>query len=183
MSNFALFLLLYDLILTDAVLYLARQLRLAINLGKPLGPGGSWLYFDPVLYLVVPIIWVVIFTMTSVYASRRTVRAVDDFQTVTLALAGVAYFFPRVYPSAFCVLFYPQSSDPFHLADSSASRLACLEGRLAPRAAPCPHRRRGQGRAMGGRDGEGVRLDRVGTARVPGRRPGQAAKRVALSLS
>jgi exopolysaccharide biosynthesis polyprenyl glycosylphosphotransferase len=111
--NFTLFLLLCDLILTDAALYLARQMRLALDLGKPLGPGGSWLYFYPVLYLIVPIIWLVIFTFASVYDSRRTLRAVDDLQTVATAtalaisvFAGVAYFFFRDFSRLLFVYFF-----------------------------------------------------------------------------
>jgi exopolysaccharide biosynthesis polyprenyl glycosylphosphotransferase len=111
--NFTLFLLLCDLILTDAALYLARQLRLALELGKPLGPGGAWLYFDPLLYLILPTIWVVIFTMLSVYDRRRTLRAVDDFQTLalatlfaTMAFAGVAYFFFRELSRLLFVYFF-----------------------------------------------------------------------------
>jgi FlaA1/EpsC-like NDP-sugar epimerase len=87
--------------LTTVVLYLARQWRLAIDLGKPVG-SSEWLYFQSILYLIVPIIWFIIFTMMSVYDSRRTVRAADDFQIVTqatlvasLVFAGVAYFFYR----------------------------------------------------------------------------------------
>lgn len=99
--RFTLFLLFCDLALTTVALYLARQLRLAIDLGKPVG-SSEWLYFQSILYLIVPIIWFIIFTMMSVYDSRRTVRAADDFQIVTqatlvasLVFAGVAYFFYR----------------------------------------------------------------------------------------
>jgi len=111
--NFTLFLLACDLALTNIALYLARQQRLSIEIGKPLGPGGSWLYFEPIFYLIVPGIWLVIFTMMSVYDSRRTRRAVDDLQTVaqatliaSLVLAGVAYFFFRELSRLLFVYFF-----------------------------------------------------------------------------
>jgi exopolysaccharide biosynthesis polyprenyl glycosylphosphotransferase len=111
--NFTLFLLLSDLILTDVALYLARQLRLALELGKPLGPGGAWLYFSPALYLIVPVIWLMLFTFAGVYDSRRTLRAVDDLQTVSKAtlvaafvLAGVAYCFFRDFSRLLFIYFF-----------------------------------------------------------------------------
>jgi len=82
--------------------YLARHLRVVLALGAPVGPEGAWLQFDPLHYLIVPFIWIIIFTLMSVYDSRRTLRVVDDLQTVALAVM------------------------------------------LAPRAAPCPHRRRAE---------------------------------------
>jgi exopolysaccharide biosynthesis polyprenyl glycosylphosphotransferase len=100
--SFTLFLLVSDIILTNVALYEARQLRLALDLGKSLGPGDAWLYFDPILFPIVSIIWVLIFTTMGVYDSRRTLRAADDFQIVaqaamlaTLVFAGVAYVFFR----------------------------------------------------------------------------------------
>ncbi len=96
--SFTLFLLISDVILTNVALYEARQLRLALDLGSSLGPRNNWLYFDPVLFVIVSIIWVVIFIMVGVYDSRRTLRAADDLQIVTqatmlatLVFAGVAY--------------------------------------------------------------------------------------------
>jgi exopolysaccharide biosynthesis polyprenyl glycosylphosphotransferase len=100
--NLALFLLVTDSILTVFALYLARQLRVAIDLGVNIGPAGKWLHFDPILYVTVAIIWVVIFALMSVYDSRRTLRLVDELQVIapatvlaTLVFAGVAYFFFR----------------------------------------------------------------------------------------
>jgi exopolysaccharide biosynthesis polyprenyl glycosylphosphotransferase len=111
--NFTLLLLVSDLLLTDAILYLARELRLAVELGTHLGPQGRWLQFDPVLYLIVPLIWLVVLTLVGVYDSRRTLRAVDDLQTVaagttlaTLVLAGVAYFFFRELSRILFVYFF-----------------------------------------------------------------------------
>jgi exopolysaccharide biosynthesis polyprenyl glycosylphosphotransferase len=111
--NFTLLLLLCDLFLTDTALYLARQSRLGLDMGKPLGPGGNWLYFYPVLYVLIPIIWLVIFTSIGVYDSRRTLRASDDLQIVTAAtvlgtfvFAGVLYFFFRDFSRLLFVYFF-----------------------------------------------------------------------------
>jgi exopolysaccharide biosynthesis polyprenyl glycosylphosphotransferase len=111
--NFTLFLLLCDLLLTAVVLYLARQLRVAIDLGVDVGPEGRWLHFKPVLYFIVSAIWLVIFALMSVYDSRRTLRVVDDLQTVapaialaTLVFAGVAYFFFRDLSRVLFVYFF-----------------------------------------------------------------------------
>jgi len=111
--NFTLFLLVSDLILTDAALYLARQLRVVLALGAPIGPDGAWLQFDLVHYLIVPCVWIVVFTLMSVYDGRRTLRAVDDLQTValavilaTLVLAGVEYFFFREFSRLLFVYFF-----------------------------------------------------------------------------
>jgi mannosyltransferase len=87
--NSTLFPLVCDFVLTDIALYLARQLRLTLDLGADLGPGSKWLRFDPLLYLLVPLIWVVIFALMSVYEDRRTRRAVDELRTTALA-AGLA---------------------------------------------------------------------------------------------
>jgi exopolysaccharide biosynthesis polyprenyl glycosylphosphotransferase len=111
--SFALFLLLCDLALTNIALYLSRQLRLALDWGKYTGSNGAWLYFDPGLYIIVPLIWLVVFTVMSVYDSRRTLRAVDDLQTTTQAtlvaafvLASVAYFFFRELSRLLFVYFF-----------------------------------------------------------------------------
>ena len=111
--NFTLILLLCDLLLTSAALYLARQLRVALDLGVPIGPQGSWLHFEPILYPIVSTIWLIIFALMSVYSSRRTLRIVDDLQTVapaivlaTLVFTGVAYFFFRDLSRVLFVYFF-----------------------------------------------------------------------------
>jgi exopolysaccharide biosynthesis polyprenyl glycosylphosphotransferase len=111
--GFTLFLLICDVILTNVALFEARQLRLALDVGRSLGPGDSWLFFEPILYPILSIIWVVIFTMIGVYDSRRTLRAVDDFQIVvqatvlaTLVFAGVAYFYFRELSRMLFVYFF-----------------------------------------------------------------------------
>jgi exopolysaccharide biosynthesis polyprenyl glycosylphosphotransferase len=100
--SFTLFLLLSDLGLTDLALYLSRELRLVLGFGKDVGSRGEWLYFDPLTFAIVTVIWLIIFTMLPVYDRRRTLRTVDDLQIVTqaamvafLVSAGVAYFFYR----------------------------------------------------------------------------------------
>jgi exopolysaccharide biosynthesis polyprenyl glycosylphosphotransferase len=111
--NFTLFMLLCDLLLTDAALYLARRMRQVLELGAYyIGPEGR-LHFEPTLYPIVAIIRLVIFAIMSVYSSRRTLRIVDDLQTVTSAIAlatlvfaGVAYFFFRELSRVLFVYFF-----------------------------------------------------------------------------
>jgi exopolysaccharide biosynthesis polyprenyl glycosylphosphotransferase len=111
--NFALFMLISDLVLTEAALYLARHLRLTLEIGRSVGPEGELLVFESVHYLIVPVVWAFIFVLMSVYDSRRTLRAVDDLQTVTLAvilatlvLAGIEYFFFRWFSRWLFVYFF-----------------------------------------------------------------------------
>ena len=111
--NFTLFLIVSDLILTETALYLAKHLRLVLDLGQDLGPGGDLLVFEPVHYLIVAVIWILIFVLMSVYDSRRTLRFVDDLQTIalavvlaTLVLAGIEYFFFRWFSRLLFVYFF-----------------------------------------------------------------------------
>jgi exopolysaccharide biosynthesis polyprenyl glycosylphosphotransferase len=48
------------------------------------------------LYLIVPILWVTIYLLASVYDPKRLYRVVDEFQTVTLASAFAALVFAGV---------------------------------------------------------------------------------------
>ncbi len=73
--------------------------RLLLALGVDVGPQGEALHFPGILFVIVPATWLVMFTFAGVYDSRRTMRAVDDLQTVaqatvvaTLVFAGIAYF-------------------------------------------------------------------------------------------
>jgi exopolysaccharide biosynthesis polyprenyl glycosylphosphotransferase len=98
--SFTFFLLISDLALTETALFLAYRLRLVLSVGVGLGPEGRWLRPYPILYLVVPLIYGIIFNLLPVYDRRRTLRAVDDLQLVGCAImlsilvfAGVAYFF------------------------------------------------------------------------------------------
>jgi FlaA1/EpsC-like NDP-sugar epimerase len=111
--NFTLFLLISDLALTEAALYLARHLRLALEWGQSLGPENNLLVFEPVHFLIVPVVWIVVFVVTSVYDSKRTLRVMDDLQTValavvlaTLVLAGIEYFFFRWFSRLLFVYFF-----------------------------------------------------------------------------
>jgi len=111
--NFTLFMLVSDIILTQAALFIARYMRLTLEVGRNIGPDGELLVFEPIHFLIVPIVWVAIFILTSVYDSRRTLRAVDDLQTVTVAvvlatlvLAGIEYFFFRWFSRWLFVYFF-----------------------------------------------------------------------------
>ncbi len=101
-TNFAVFLFLSDLVLTTLLLHLARLVRPHLPWGLNVGARGELLHFSPALYLIVPTIWALTFLFSSVYDPERTLRWVDDVQTVavaigiaTLVFAGLAYFFYR----------------------------------------------------------------------------------------
>ncbi|MCP4542033.1 MAG: sugar transferase [Chloroflexi bacterium] len=111
--NFTLFILVSDLVLTEVALYIARYLRLTLEVGQSVGFDGELLVFEPVHFLIVPVVWITIFILTSVYDSRRTLRAVDDLQAVaiaiilsTLVLAGIEYFFFRWFSRWLFVYFF-----------------------------------------------------------------------------
>ncbi len=111
--KFTLFLVISDLVWTNVALYLARHLRIALDIGLDVGPRGEWLHFGPILFLIVTAIWLIIFNLMSVYDTRRTLRAIDDMQIVavgvmvaTLVFAGVAYFFFREFSRFLFVYFF-----------------------------------------------------------------------------
>ncbi|MEJ2749942.1 MAG: hypothetical protein P8183_18835, partial [Anaerolineae bacterium] len=86
--NFAIFSIALDTLLTFLALVLAVFLRpLFTNL--PLIVPVKTYQLPLVLYVIVPIIWVLTFLMASVYEQRRIYKVVDEFQVVTFA-AGVA---------------------------------------------------------------------------------------------
>ncbi len=99
-TNLTLFLFTLDIALTLLALYLAKILRLTLSYGQEVIP--SYIEFPWVLYPIVAIIWMIIFLIVPVYDTRRTYRAIDEFQLsavaiafATLVFAGVAYFFFR----------------------------------------------------------------------------------------
>jgi exopolysaccharide biosynthesis polyprenyl glycosylphosphotransferase len=98
-TTFTLILLATDLACTLLTFQLARFLRERLPLGIYL---DEPLYSHPLLYLVVPAIWAVVFLTLQVYDPARALRYLDDVQTVAVAItvavllfAGVAYFFFR----------------------------------------------------------------------------------------
>ena len=97
-ATFALVLFFADIILTELALYAASQLRPRLTLfGTEIGSEGTQLYLS--IYIMVAVIWSIVFLLLSVYDTRRTLRAVDELQALTVAIilstlvfAGVLYF-------------------------------------------------------------------------------------------
>jgi exopolysaccharide biosynthesis polyprenyl glycosylphosphotransferase len=97
-ATFALLLFFSDIILTELALYAASQLRPRLTLfGTELGSDGTQLYLS--IYIMVAVIWSIVFLLLSVYDARRTLRAVDELQVLTMAIilstlvfAGALYF-------------------------------------------------------------------------------------------
>ena len=100
--NFVLFLLTFDLLLTDLALFAASFMRMQLAWGRDLGIESPGSAVPLIAYVIVPAIWALVFVTVGVYDSRRTFRAADDFQAVltaigvaTLVFAGAAYFLFR----------------------------------------------------------------------------------------
>ena len=98
--NFAVFSMALDLLLTLLALYVAAWVRpLLSELGwarQLFSPPGALVRFP--LYLAAGLIWLGVFLALSVYDPRRTYKAVDEFQSVSvatvfaiLAFAGFLY--------------------------------------------------------------------------------------------
>jgi len=69
-------------------------------------------HFPLVLYLLVPLLWIAIFLITSVYDPKRRFKVVDEFQIVTIAIfcaslcfAGLLYFTYRDISRGFFITF------------------------------------------------------------------------------
>ena len=97
--NFAIFSILLDILLVDAALFAAVQLRAplsaALDFIKPIPPVDlPWM-----LYLLFPIMWVGLLLYSSVYDGRKNFRIVDELGSLTfgsllaaVSLAGILYF-------------------------------------------------------------------------------------------
>lgn len=110
--NFALFLFLSDLALTDLALHAAKLMRLTLPYGE-VKPQAPYFIFPAWLYVAVPGIWAAVFLIMSVYDSRRTLKAIDELQSImvavsfaTLVWAGLAYFFLREFSRVLFVYFF-----------------------------------------------------------------------------
>ncbi len=88
--NYALFSLTLDLGLTNGALILAGQLRRVLPWGRVYGPET---HISPVLHLAVTLIWLLTFVILSVYDPKRNYKAVDEFQSITMATSFSALLF------------------------------------------------------------------------------------------
>jgi exopolysaccharide biosynthesis polyprenyl glycosylphosphotransferase len=97
--NFALFSMVLDAILIFASLYAAIHIRPFLNVFPFTADIDQPTQVPGLLYPLFSAIWVGIFLLLSVYDSRRNLRVVDEFTSLTLAsilagvsLAGMLYF-------------------------------------------------------------------------------------------
>jgi exopolysaccharide biosynthesis polyprenyl glycosylphosphotransferase len=102
-TNYIIFLIAADLALTCWALFLAAQARHYLPWGIPLSL--EEVRAPTLLYVLVCMIWISVFITLSVYEGRRTLRAVDELQTVGVAVAvsalvcaGVLYLTYRELP-------------------------------------------------------------------------------------
>lgn len=95
--NYMLFSVFLDIGGVTGAFLLAGYLRHRLPYGVPLSSAGGWL--PPTLYLVGNVLWLLIAFSVSLYDPRKAYKAVDEFQTLTLAsfffalgMAGILYF-------------------------------------------------------------------------------------------
>jgi exopolysaccharide biosynthesis polyprenyl glycosylphosphotransferase len=87
--NFAIMSMLFDGLFTFLALLLAVWVR-PFLIPLPMLITVSSVQMPFALYIVIPVLWVVVFLGASVYDPKRTYKAVDEFQRVTLASAFAA---------------------------------------------------------------------------------------------
>lgn len=97
--NYAILSLGMDLLGTVAAFWLAGWLRAVLPWGEPAGP---WGVYPALLYWIGLLVWLSIALVCSLYDPRRTYKAVDEFQSLflamfffALAMAGLLYFTQR----------------------------------------------------------------------------------------
>lgn len=110
-TNYLLFLLASDILLTGLSLYLASRARLLLPFGARLTP--KFVYIPPSVYIMAAFIWSLAFIFLSVYDPKRTLRFVDEIQTflpailaATLMFAGALYLSFRMVPRLLFFYFF-----------------------------------------------------------------------------
>ncbi len=108
--NFIIYEYISDLVLTLLVLYLAYLARIYLPYGMTLTAGD--IEFTPALYVTICAIWTLVFYLLNVYDPRNTLRAVDELQSLLLAIslsffvfAGVLYLSYRDLPRLLFIYF------------------------------------------------------------------------------
>ncbi len=108
--NFAIFSMALDALSTLAAIHLSAFLRVRWSLPfqRPLDAVHLPLY----IYLIAPVLWVLVFLLSSVYNPRRIYRVTEEFQRVALgtgfaalAFAGLLFFSFREVSRWWCALF------------------------------------------------------------------------------
>jgi exopolysaccharide biosynthesis polyprenyl glycosylphosphotransferase len=110
--NFALFSMLFDGLSTSFCLYFSAAIRPAMNTLSFIKSVGSNVIVPPLLYILFPLIWVVIFSTLSIYDGRKFLRAADELAALFLSTfiaavssAGILYFSFREVSRALFVVF------------------------------------------------------------------------------
>ncbi len=90
-ANYIIFAYLSDMALTLLALFVAYQARISLPFGVPLNEGD--VSIDPGLFVTVLVIWTLVFFLLGVYDARNTLRAIDELQSLLLAIGLAAFVF------------------------------------------------------------------------------------------
>ncbi len=97
--NFALFSMLLDGLSTILGLWLSASLRPALNAFSFIKFTDDPVIIPPLLYVLFPLIWVIIFSSLSIYDGRKFLRAADELAALflstfiaSISTAGILYF-------------------------------------------------------------------------------------------
>ncbi len=93
-ANYVIYAYISDLVLTLLALHLAYIARITLPWGVSLT--ATEVAFTPALYLTVVAIWTLVFFLLNVYDARHTLRAVDELQSLLLAISLAAFVFAGV---------------------------------------------------------------------------------------
>lgn len=110
--NFALFSMLLDGLSTALGLFLSVTLRPLLNSFAIIKVIEDPILVPPVLYVIFPFIWVVIFSALSIYDGRKFLRAADELAVLflstfiaSISTAGILYFSYREVSRALFIVF------------------------------------------------------------------------------
>ncbi|MCO6449643.1 MAG: sugar transferase [Caldilineales bacterium] len=93
-TNFVIYEYVSDVVLTMLALYVAYLARVTLPYGMPLFPGD--VRFIPALFVTVAAIWTLVAFLLNVYDARHSLRAVDQLQSLILAICLSAFVFAGV---------------------------------------------------------------------------------------
>src|SRR5687768_14133659 len=110
--NFALFSMLLDGVSTAFGLWFSADIRPVLNVFSFIRFTDSPVLVPPLLYILFPLIWVIIFSCLSIYDGRKFLRAADELAALFLSTfiaavssAGILYFSFRDVSRALFILF------------------------------------------------------------------------------
>jgi exopolysaccharide biosynthesis polyprenyl glycosylphosphotransferase len=110
--NFALFSMLLDGLSTACGLWLSATIRPALNTFDFIKFTDNPVIVPPLLYILFPLIWVIIFSSLSIYDGRKFLRAADELAALflstfiaSISTAGILYFSYRDVSRALFIVF------------------------------------------------------------------------------